>query len=312
MGAAAAQIPFGLFPVSILAYGGSIVLATRMARLPWILLFAVMTQRLTVGPSEFLMGIEVCASFLVALLLAHRVRRREDALLLSFLAGVFSLGVGHLAQVLYAVLFLHPDVHRYSGWYYVSEYLLTALIISVRCHVSRYFIRRSIFPKRPRVATVARGGILVIGMIVTFEKVTFTGSYLSVDQLSKADDRSWYMSSYAGTWMMNRILPEGSIIGSWDAGVVGYFSSLPVVELNGLVNSYEYLSSPGLGSPPSSDFFRQFGITHFANGFPVELAFSPSGKALFEGIPFTSGRNYEFKLRLATPPWASSALGPVV
>ena len=273
--------------------------------------FQDMMQRLTVGPSEFVMGIEVCAYFLVAGWWAHRVRRREDALLLSFLAGVFSLGCGHLAQFLYAVLFLHPDVHYYSGWYYVPAYLLTALIVPVRCYVIGHFIRRLIFPKWPRVANVARGGVLVIGMIVTFEKVTFTGPYLSIDQQSKSDDRSWGMSSYAGTRVMNRIVPKGSVIGSWDAGIIGYFSSFPVVELNGLVNSYEYLSSPGLDSLPSSDFSRRFGITHFANGFPVELSFSPSGKALFEGIPFTLGRNYEFKLRLATPPWASSTLDPV-
>ena len=30
---------------------------------------------------------------------------------------------------------------------------------------------------------------------------------------------------------MNRVLPEGSVIGSRDAGVIGYFSRFPVVNL---------------------------------------------------------------------------------
>ena len=267
-------------------------------------------QRLTVGPSEFLVALEVCVYMSVVGWLINRSRRREEALLLSFLAGVFSLGVGHLAQILYAVLFLHPDVHSYSGWYYVPAYLLTALIVPARCYIIVFFICCWMFPKWSRIASVARVMVLVIGMIYTFEKGTFTAPYLSIDQQSKSDDLSWHMSGYAGSWIMNRILPEGSIIGSQDAGIIGYFSSFPVVELGGLVNSYEYMNMR------QSDLIRRYGITHFANAYPVEIPFSPSGRALFEGIPFIVPliveTNYEFKLRFATPPWASSELDPVV
>ena len=268
--------------------------------------FQDMMQRLTVDHSEFLVALEVCVYMSVVGWLINRSRRREEALLLCFLARVFSLGVCHLAQILYAVLFLYPDVHSYSGWYYVPAYLLMALIVPVRCYVIVYFIRCWMFPKWPRIASVARVMVLVIGMIYTFEKGTFTAPYLSIDQQSKSDDLSWHMSGYAGSWIMNRILPEGSIIASKDAGIIGYFSSFPVVELGGLVNSYEYMNMR------QSDLIRRYGITHFANAYPVERSFSPSGRALFEGIPFIVGTNYEFKLRFATPPWASSELDPVV
>lgn len=272
--------------------------------------FQDMLSTLVVGADELVVALEVCAYLLVVGWWANRTRRREAVLLLSFLGGVFSLGVGHLAQFLYAVLFLHPDVAGYSQWYYVPAYLLMALIVPVRCYVIVYFIRCWMFPKWPQVASVARVGVLVIGMIYTFEKGTFTAPYLSIDQQSKSDDLSWHMSGYAGSQVMNRILPEGSIIGSQNAGIIGYFSSFPVVEMGGLVNSYEYMNMR------SSDFIRRSGITHFADGYPVERSFSPSGRALFEGIPFIVPliveTNYEFKLRFATPPWASSELDPVV
>lgn len=266
-----------------------------------------MTERLTVGPSELLAALEVCVYIFVVWWFGRRSCRREDDLLLSFLVGVFSLGVGHLAQFMYAVLLMHPDAHGYSEWYYVPAYLLMALIIPVRCYVIVYFIRRLIVSKWHHVANAASVGVLVIGMVVTFEKVNVVSPYLFVDRQSKSLDINWHMSGYAGARVMNRILPEESIVGSVDAGVIGYFSRFPVVGVGGgLVNSYEYLRSADRAS-----LLRSYGITHFANGLPIEEPFSPSGKAVFEGIPFGSwDRHYEFKLRFADPPWASSSVDP--
>src|SRR5206468_9058442 len=34
--------------------------------------------------------------------------------------------------------------------------------------------------------------------------------------------------------------PAGTAIASWDAGVIGYFSDRPVVNLDGVVNSFEW------------------------------------------------------------------------
>ena len=264
--------------------------------------FQDMIERLAVGPSEFLAALEVCAYILVVWWFGRRSCRREDDLLLIFLVGVFSLGVGHLAQFMYAVLLMHPDDHVYSQWYYVPAYLLMALIVPVRCWVIVYCLRRLIASKWHQVANVASVGVLSIGMIVTFGKVNFTDPFLFVDRLNKPLLINGHVSGYAGVQVMNRLLPEGSIVGSWDAGIIGYFSRFPVVDLGGLVNTYEYIRSADRES-----FHHSFGITHFANGLPVEEPFSPSGKAVFEGIPFGFwDRNFEFKLRFADPPWASS------
>ena len=262
--------------------------------------FQDMMERLAVGPSEFLAALEVCAYILVVWWFGRRSRRREDDLLLSFLVGVFSLGVGHLGQFMYAVLFMDPDMQSHFNWYYVPAYLLMALIVPVRCWVIVYCLRRLIASKWHQVANVASVGVLVIGMIVTFGKVNFTEPYPFVDHRSKSLLINWHVSRYAGARMMNRILPEGSIVGSGDAGVIGYFSRFLVVGLDGLVNSYEYLRSADRAS-----LRRSYGITHFAELFPVEAPFSPSGKAVFEGVG-PSSRHHEFKLRFVDPPWASS------
>ncbi|MBN1433830.1 hypothetical protein JW921_03665 [Candidatus Fermentibacterales bacterium] len=58
-------------------------------------------------------------------------------------------------------------------------------------------------------------------------------------------------------------LPDGSLIASWDAGFLGYFCRHPVVNLDGLVNSYDYLDAirtSGLGH-----YLDSAGVTHIAN-----------------------------------------------
>ena len=85
---------------------------------------------------------------------------------------------------------------------------------------------------------------------------------------------------------MNRILPDNSVIGSYDAGVVAYFSRFPVVNLDGLMNSYAYLREGG----PLVRFLTmeypqsRFGLTHLANG-SAEAWTAPNGAA-FIGAPY--------------------------
>ena len=100
------------------------------------------------------------------------------------------------------------------------------------------------------------------------------------------------------------LLPEDSVIGSWDAGVIGYFSRFPVVNLDGLANSYDYFRAT-TGDPDRyilrpKDTFRplygEFGITHLANTERAEFDFD---NTLFAGAPYPSGSN-ENRFRLAS------------
>ena len=98
--------------------------------------------------------------------------------------------------------------------------------------------------------------------------------------------------------IMNRILPEGSIVGAWDAGVIGYFSRFPVVNLDGLVNSYDYLRAGGPLAPRMTveEPQRDFGLTHLANGGTVPE--TQLANAVFVGVPHWSN---DFKLVSVAP-----------
>ena len=238
---------------------------------------------------ELLVALEVCAYLLLVWWFARRSRSRQDRLLLAFLAGVFSLAAGHLAQFAQTVLMIHPH-YMSSIWYFVPAYLMMALIVPVRCWVAVYFIRRFIGPKSQRATNILSAGIVLAGAVFLFAKADFTEPFQQVEASSDSTKiaNDWVEAVYGSTQLMNRVLPEDSVVGSWDAGVIGYFSRFPVVNLDGLVNSYDYFHATNVNRDRYANYddefiplYREFGITHFAN--LTRMGFE--GKALFEGPP---------------------------
>ncbi len=254
---------------------------------------------------ELLVALEVCAYMLLVWRLARRSRSREDWLLPVFLTGVFGLAAGHLAKFAQSVLALNREQASWS-WYFVPAYLMTALIVPVRCYVAIHFIRRFIGPRAPQAANILRAGVVLAGAVFLFAKADFNGPLQFVDSRSETTlTRNWVVNSYMGTLVANRLLPEDSIVGAWDAGVIGYFSRFPVVNLDGLVNSYDFFRATeadragyrlrGWFKP----LYRQFGITHLANhaGYSFE-------KELFASRVFLEHRDAGLRFRIG-------AAGPV-
>ena len=250
---------------------------------------------------ELLTVLEICVYFLLVWWFGRRSRRTEDRLFLVFLAGTFALSVGHLAKFAQSVLMMHP---AYAGelvpWYYVPAYLMTTLLVPVRCYVAIYFIRRfaAWSPERFRVAVVGVSSIFLVAAtaFVLVERTVFSWPYLYSHGVAKSMGTHGLISPYASTLLMNRILPEGSIIGSWDSGIRGYYSRFPVVNLDGLVNSYDYLQEArdrvmlllgtGVMAKDNAEYFRRtFGITHFANHFTAATA-EDIENIYFETAPF--------------------------
>ena len=250
-----------------------------------------------------LVMLEVCVLFLLVWWFARRSRSRQDWLLLAFLAGVSGLAVGHLAKFGQTVLTIHPAQASWT-WYYVPAYLMMVLIVPVNCGVAVHFVRRFIGPKSHRAANILNLGVILagavfLGTIFLFTKADFTGPFQFVESRSKATFRHWHFNNYIGTLVMNRLLPDNSVVGSWDSGIVGYFSRFPVVNLDGLVNSYDYFNARNVFFNArnmdddkfillTSKFYQKFGITHLANrtgqGF--------EDRVLFEGLPDTHGKAF--------------------
>ena len=195
---------------------------------------------------ELLVALEVCVYAVLVWLFSRRSRDRRDWLLLAFLIGVFSLAAGHMAKFVQSVLTIYPS-HGLAEWYFVPAYLMEAIIVPVRCYVAIWLIRRFIGRGQrrsgitPRWSNISSLAIVTIGTIFLFAKADFAAPFRFVDGARGVTHYDWEVSSFAGTMVMNRVLPDDSVIGSWDSGVVGYFSRFPVVNLDGLVNSWDFL-----------------------------------------------------------------------
>ena len=278
---------------------------------------------------ELLVALEVCAYVLLVWWLARRSGSRQDWLLLAFLVGVFGLAVGHLAKFAQTVLTVHPNWGS-DPWYFVPAYLLKTLIIPVRCYVAIHFIHRFLDPKSPQAANLLSMGLVVVGTAFLFTRTDFAGPFQFVDRLGESTHLKMKGTSYMGVQVMDRVLPEDSVVGSWDAGVIGYFSRFPVVNLDGLGNSYDYLRARKEGT--EATFYQRHGITWFASvkflpkGTEVHvlpavrdylvrkrLERSSVGAVLFEGSPYLHhGKNglhkRQFRLLTTEPPEMAGGL----
>lgn len=60
-----------------------------------------------------------------------------------------------------------------------------------------------------------------------------------------------------------QLLPPHAIAGSWDSGIIGFYSSIPIINLDGLVNSLAYQQAAATGQAGS--FLRKQGMNYLVN-----------------------------------------------
>ena len=240
---------------------------------------------------ELLVAFEVCIYFLLVWWFCLRNQKKEDWLFLSFMIGMLGLALGHIAKFGQNVIMMHPEVIKASYWYYAPGFLMMELIIPVRCYVAIYFINKLMDGNYPRIAGILRKSVFLVTVLFISMNTNVIAPYQHVEHYLKPQSPTWVDSSYAGALLMNRILPDGSIIGSWDSGATGYFSRFPVVNLDGLANSYEYMRMQrriiwDIFSESELDSHnRMFGITHFGNQIHDSL--------FWEGKEFLADRYFE-------------------
>ena len=261
------------------------------------------TLQIGVFDYELLIAFEICAYLLLIWWFALRSNKRRDWLFVAFLIGMFGLAAGHLAKFAHTVLVM--PYYGTNPWSFVPAYLMTALIIPARLYIAIYLIRRFLAPRWRIAANVSGITVLVIGVMFLLGRAGFAEPFKWVNQKSENIYHTTQISAYMDLQIVNRSLPEDSVIGSWSAGVIGYFSRFPVVHIEGLVNSYEHFNimrQAGLMpykydilvEPQMMEISRRYGITHFANFRRLN---DPTN-ATYMGVPYDipGYREYQFRL----------------
>ena len=228
---------------------------------------------------ELLVSLEVCVYAALVWWFSRRSRGRDDWLLLAFLVGVSALAAGHLAKFAQSVLMLDP-VEGHVPRYFVPAYLTKAVAVPARCCVAVWFVRR--FAGRGRAARPGfpPRGIVAAGAVFLFATTDFTAPFRFVDRTREdVVSPGFTGDAYLGTMVMNRLLPEDSVVGSFDSGVIGYFSRFPVMNLDGLANSRDYLRARREGT--AAAFRERHGIAYMAGWWPANHRLYDA--MLFEG-----------------------------
>ena len=258
---------------------------------------------------ELLMALEICAYTLLVWWLSRSFRTREGRLLLAFMIGAFGLAAGHLAKFVQNVLVMHP-FYGSSDWYFVPAYLMKALVVPVRCFVGIYVFRCALAAEtRSAIDILCLAGGVAVG-VALLAKADFGAPFRFVDQRSAENDMGLNLHSYMGVLALNRLLPKNASVGSRDSGLVGYFALFPVMNLDGLANSYDYKRAME-NEPASSTGWS--GLPYFANIFRSQDGAATQGWPLFEthasGLDHGQFGGKQFKLYgdsdVAAPPWNS-------
>src|SRR5262249_44851979 len=171
-----------------------------------------------------------------------------------------------------AVVYFHSDL-SFAPWYYVAQPMLTAAAIGF---AAEYFLRRALSGRSVDVSRRIWFGVAVISLLIPLWTCRWVHRWAVATKQGVIVDPL----HDAAIWARDH-LPRDAVIGSWNAGNIGSLSNRKTVNLDGLVNDWEFALHD------RSDlcrYWRKAGITHLVDVFDSEQAL-----ARIPTKPFYSG-----------------------
>ena len=141
-------------------------------------------------------------------------------------------------------------------WYYapVALYVVWFLLLLAADFVASAVVEAP--PTRSMLRSLAPVGVVLLLPFVV-------GAVVQTRVFADPDLRSIQIANRdAGEWIAEH-LPADAVLASWDAGVVGYFSERRVINLDGVVNSYEWHRATERGE--TAEFLRDDGLGWIVN-----------------------------------------------
>lgn len=207
-------------------------------------------------------------AFAAAALELWRPRERG----LGRVLAVFATGL--TLQALHAVVFMRWAVFN---WHFALFIPVGALAVAVLARAAQERVPRVLH--RPALAAVA--AILVAAQVASISRLhrTLTGA-----------------GREAGRWVAQS-LPANAVLGMKDSGAFGYFAERRVMNLDGVVNSFEFQESLCRGE--LAEFLARHGVAYIAqHAVPPEVrAGNYESYSQVYGCHFSGGRDSELALR---------------
>lgn len=171
-----------------------------------------------------------------------------------------------LSFVSYIVLY-HGSISYYP-WYYLVQPWLSGLILAVvmngvvRALGASGLAKGQSHSLRPLTAfaLIALGLAIPLYTVRQIWPVANSAPALSRDPLYEA-----------ATWIRENAPPD-AVIGSWNAGIVSFYSGRRVINLDGLANSWDFYETRQYDL---CRYWKEAGISYLADGFEGDQAMSP-------------------------------------
>ncbi|MCP5026039.1 MAG: hypothetical protein GY929_07105 [Actinomycetia bacterium] len=173
--------------------------------------------------------------------------------------AIWSRSAFHLAGAVLQVGYYVTLSAQQWLWYF-APLILHAVLLAVA--VITDFSEEAEIEGRTATRPTARfvGIALVVGLLAgaLFQTSRFTDPNLGSIQLANREAAEWVSAN----------LPDDAVLSAWDAGVLGYFAEQPVVNLDGVINSYEYLDALNQGT--TATFLAENDVTWVINHGPMD------------------------------------------
>ncbi|HJM57903.1 MAG: hypothetical protein CMJ98_10880 [Planctomycetes bacterium] len=158
-------------------------------------------------------------------------------------------------------LSLYPSQLSYAmiRWWFVENEIVVTVVTATLAVAALAYVGARLFDARRQtlIATLALAGL------VAYHVQEMPRFYWSGVKTHHDWNLSWNDESYRAAVWISENLPQDTIVGSWNAGVVGYYSDQRVVNLDGLINNYELL--PYLLEGRIGDYILEQGVEYISD-----------------------------------------------
>lgn len=174
--------------------------------------------------------------------------------------GAFAVVNSALSVVLYP-----SEVYSIIRWWLAECELMVVVMTATLLVAALSFVgRRWLTPqRRVRVAVVA------VATLAIYHTAETIHTYWDGEKQDFGWNQSWNDHIYMASQWINENLPEDAVVGSWNAGILGFYTEQTVVNLDGLINNHDLL--PFIESRTVADYIRREGIRYLSDYGP-ELA----------------------------------------
>jgi hypothetical protein len=134
-------------------------------------------------------------------------------------------------------IWLYPTELPYAmvQWWFVPNEIIIIVLVAILVAACVSYLARRLLPSRFHVAA-ATAGLALLVVLHAQQMVRFYWD----DKIQYPDwHLSWNDESLRAAEWLSANVPEDSIVGSWNAGVLGYYADQRVVNLDGLINDFD-------------------------------------------------------------------------